>query len=160
MSNMSPQYCEFNRGIWQILEAQVRRWAQDRGTIYVTNGSVFDRDGDGRRDEDSEANRMKSNNGKMRVAVPTAFYKVIAAERPDGSLETLAILLPHNHDDLDGQPAMDYLQSHVTTIATIERETGLHFFPDTPQKPVEATSLWTYAKPSPRSLATNCRPEA
>jgi len=156
MSNMSPQYCEFNRGIWQILEEQARRWARERGTVYLTNGSIFDRDSDGRRDDDSAASRMRSNNGKIRVAVPTAFYKVIAFERSDGSIETLSILLPHDHTKLDGQQAMDYLQQHVTSLAAIEARTGLDLFPNMPSAPAEATSLWTYAVPTPRSLAARC----
>ncbi|HUE80383.1 MAG TPA: DNA/RNA non-specific endonuclease [Sphingomicrobium sp.] len=39
MSNMVPQTCQFNRGIWQILEGVTRGWAKDKGTVYVISGS-------------------------------------------------------------------------------------------------------------------------
>ena len=77
MSNMSPQEDCFNRGIWLSLEYQVRRWARTYGKVYVTSGAIFDRNGDGIRDADDEAQRMKSNNDKSRVAVPTRYYKVV-----------------------------------------------------------------------------------
>jgi endonuclease G len=156
MSNMSPQFCEFNRGIWQILEEQVRRWAGKFGTVYVVNGSVFDRDGNGVRDADTDAVRMHSNNGKERVGVPTAFYKIVAAKQPDGSVETLSILLPQDHNKLDGEAAMIYLQQHVTTVAAIEAATGLRFFGNAPVQRTDLTSLWPYDRPSPRSLAAGC----
>jgi DNA/RNA endonuclease G (NUC1) len=96
MSNMTPQFCQFNRGVWQILEEIVRRWAVQYGTVYVTSGSIFDRDGNGIRDPDDTALRMTSNNGKKRVAIPSAFYKVIAVKDADGKVETLSILLPND----------------------------------------------------------------
>ncbi len=33
MSNMAPQFCQFNRGVWQIFESLVRLWAQEQGTV-------------------------------------------------------------------------------------------------------------------------------
>jgi endonuclease G len=157
MSNMSPQYCEFNRGIWQILEEQTRRWARRFGTVYVLNGSIFDRDGDGRRDQDSDADHMQSNNHKARVAVPTAFYKLLAVQRPDGTVETLMVLLPQDHVQHDGDEAMAYLQQHLTTIAAIEQRTGLRFFAAATTPPTELTRLWNFDQPSPGSLAGGCR---
>ena len=77
MSNMSPQEDCFNRGIWLSLEHQVRRWARAYGEVYVTSGAIFDRNGDGIRDADDEAQRMISRNGQSRVAVPTHYYKVV-----------------------------------------------------------------------------------
>lgn len=156
MSNMSPQYCEFNRGIWQILEEQTRRWAKAFGIVYVLNGSIFDRDGDGRRDQDSAADHMQSNNHKARVAVPTAFYKILAVQHSDGTIETLTMLLPQDHAQHDDAEAMTYLQQHVSTIAAVEQLTGLRFFPDTTATPTELTQLWNFDQPSPGSLAHGC----
>jgi len=78
MSNMTPQYCQFNEGVWEMTENIVRLWAKERGTLYVITGSIFDRNGDRQRDADASAARMRSKNNKTRVAVPTAFYKIIA----------------------------------------------------------------------------------
>ena len=159
MSNMSPQFCEFNRGIWQILEEQTRRWAKTFGTVYVLNGSIFDRDGDGKRDLDSAADHMKSNNHKARVAVPTAFYKILAVQQPDGTIETLTILLPQDHAQHDDAEAMSYLQQHVSTIAAVEQRTGLKFFPNATAAPAELAQLWSVDQPSPGSLAHGCKPQ-
>ena len=66
MSNMSPQHCRFNRGIWLSLEHLTRIWANNDqyGAILVTSGAVFDRDDVTGRDTDDVALRMLSNNGK------------------------------------------------------------------------------------------------
>lgn len=157
MSNMSPQYCEFNRGIWQILEEQTRRWAHKFGTVYVLNGSIFDRDGDGQRDQDSSAEHMQSNNHKARVAVPTAFYKILAVQHPDGTIETVTILLPQDHKQHDDAEAMTYLQQHVSTIAAVQQVTGLRFFANATAAPTELTQLWNFDQPSPGSLAGGCK---
>jgi endonuclease G len=153
MSNMTPQFCQFNRGVWQILEELVRRWSVSRGTIYVISGSVFDRNNDGARDPDAVAFRMSSHNGGRRVAIPTAFYKVVAAKRPDGSIETLSILLPHDQTDLDRDDAIAYLRQHITNLSQIERLTGLDLLPTVSGTITEDQVMWPYTGQAPRSLA-------
>ncbi|HEX8526912.1 DNA/RNA non-specific endonuclease [Allosphingosinicella sp.] len=151
MSNMTPQTCQLNRGIWQILEGITRLWATEHGTVYVLSGSVFDRDGNGRRDADSAARRMRSRSGTERVAVPSHFYKVIAIRRPDGSVSTLSIMLPHNEANPDGPAALRYLQQHVTTIEAIEQVAGIDVFPSG-ARIEEARTLWPFTGRQPRSL--------
>jgi endonuclease G len=153
MSNMTPQFCQFNRGVWQILEEIARRWAVQYGIIYVTSGSIFDRDGNGVRDPDDAALRMTSNNGRSRVAIPSAFYKVIAAKDADGTVETVSILLPNDQTDLDGAEAIAYLGQHVTSLARIEQLGGIDLFPKAPSSLVEHSALWPFAGDPPRSLA-------
>src|ERR1043165_3450174 len=53
-SNMTPQYKNFNRGVWEKLERMVRDWARVRGKVYVISGAVFDRDNDGKKDAENE----------------------------------------------------------------------------------------------------------
>jgi endonuclease G, mitochondrial len=151
MSNMAPQTCGLNRGIWQILESIVRLWAAEHGTVWVVSGSVFDRDGDGLRDADPAAERMASNNGNRRVAVPSAFYKVISYRRPDGALQTLSIMLPHDNSNPNGPEALAYLQRHVTSVAVIERVAGIDIHPDAGDLGESAT-LWSFTGRQPRSL--------
>lgn len=151
MSNMAPQTCQFNRGIWQILEGITRLWAAEHGTVFVLSGSVFDRDGNNARDPDAAAQRMRSNNGGERVAVPSHFYKVIAVQRPTGRVETLSIMMPHNEANPDGAAALQYLEEHVTNIAAIEQVAGFDFFPELAEVQ-ESSTFWTFVGTQPRSL--------
>jgi len=171
MSNMTPQYCQFNRGVWQILESLVRLWVadKDRGTVYVITGSIFDRNNDGKRDPDSSAKRMKSNNGKSRVAVPSHFYKIVIHQKSDGTIETISFLLPNDQTDLDGNPAFQYLEKHISSIEEIEAVTGLQFFPKVAQERPEAVAavekaraahLWPYTGKRPSSLAHSAQCKA
>jgi len=153
MSNMTPQFCQFNRGVWQILEEIVRRWAVEYGTIYVVSGSIFDRDGNGVRDPDEAALRMTSNNQKKRVAIPSAFFKIVALKDADGKVETLSILLPNDQTDLDRAEAVAYLGQHITSLAHIEQLTGLDLLPNAPVALVEHVALWPFTGAPPRSLA-------
>src|SRR4051812_6286483 len=153
LSNMAPQSCQFNRGIWQILEGIVRLWAAEHGTVYVVSGSVFDRNGDGVRDDDNAAMRMPSGNGGRRVGVPSAFFKIITYRRADGSLATLSIMMPHDTANPDGPAALAYLQAHVTTLAAIEHVTGLDLFPAAGATGLgESATLWPFTGRQPRSL--------
>lgn len=153
MSNMVPQTCQFNRGIWQILEGVVRSWARERGTIYVISGSVMDRDANGLRDADDAAARMRSKSEKTRVAMPTSFYKIIAAVNADDSLETVTIVMPHNQANPKGDAAVQYLSNHITSIPDIEQRTGLEFFPSAPVIN-ERVSLWPITE-LPNSLCSS-----
>jgi len=170
MSNMTPQYCQFNRGVWQILEGLVRLWVadKDRGTVYLITGSIFDRNNDGKRDPDSSAKRMKSKNGKSRVAVPSHFYKIVIHQKTDGTIETISFLLPHDQTDLDGDPAFQYLEKNIHSIEEIEAVAGLKFFPKVAQERPEAAvavekaralHLWPFTGKRPSSLAhsAQCR---
>lgn len=153
-TNMSPQTCRFNRGIWQIFEGIVRHWAKERGTLYIVSGSVFDRDGDNRRDADSVAPRMEARNKSKRVAVPSAFYKIVTLKKPDGTLETVTVLLPHNDLKLSGPAALKYLQDHVTTVAAVEAVTDLDFFPKGSPDLNESSTFWSFAGRMPTNLCT------
>lgn len=156
MSNMAPQTCGLNRGIWQILEGITRLWAAEHGTVYVFSGSIMDRDRDGIRDDDAAAATMVSRNGRERVAVPSAFYKIISYRRPNGQLRTLSIMLPHNDANPDGPEALRYLQEHVTTVAEIERVAGIDIHPEAAHLG-ETAALWPFSGRQPRSLC-NERP--
>ena len=44
MSNMAPQVGNgFNRHIWKSLEQRMRRWACERGVLYVVTGPLYER---------------------------------------------------------------------------------------------------------------------
>jgi DNA/RNA endonuclease G (NUC1) len=151
LSNMAPQHCQFNRGVWQIAESLVRIWSEELGPPQIITGSVFA--------NDPAPARMVSRNHKARVAIPTHFYKVIARRLSDGSVATLAILMPNDETDLDGSDALRYIEDHIVPLAAIEAAIGFALLPKlaTPA-PQQATALWPHAKTAARSLAGDCAP--
>ncbi len=161
LSNMAPQYCQFNEGVWQMLENIVRLWAKDKGAIYVVTGSIFDRDGDAKRDADRDAKLMKAGNGKERVAIPTAFFKVIVLPRDDNILETVTLILPNDQTDLDREAAVNYIREHVSKIANVEAVTGLKLLPAFTGTVEEAAVMWTFTgSPGHSLVGDRCRATA
>ena len=162
MSNMSPQEDCFNRGIWLSLEHQVRRWARAYGEVYVTSGAIFDRNGDGVRDADDEAQRMISRNGQSRIAVPTHYYKVVWRHEGDRIL-SITLMLEHT-DQIYGSTWTD-VQPHVldsiTDIATIERRAGVTLHPSAPRARVVQTKNgegWILNQGTANYFAKRCKP--
>lgn len=134
LSNMAPQIgVGFNRHIWAYLEAAVRGWVEQRGTLTIITGPVF------AVDDGQVSYRVIGNN---HVAVPTHFYKIIVDAKNPSQLEALAFMLPN--EKLSGR----YYSEFLTTIDEIERATGLNFLSALPaaiQDTVEsqmAPSVW------------------
>lgn len=124
-SNMAPQHDRFNQGIWARLESKVRSWAIVADGVYIVTGAVFDKDGDGQRDADEDADLMSPTN---RVAVPTHFYKIILHVRPSGFIDTISFILPHVDQSVGS--TNPYLRDHIATIDEVEAVTGIDFFPE------------------------------
>ena len=132
MSNMSPQHCRFNRGIWLSLEHLTRIWADEDAyeNILVTSGAIFDRDGDGKRDSDEDALMMESNSHKKRVAVPSHYFKIIMRQNETG-WKAISFLLKHDNDD-DGISWSDVkpdVMATISSISDIEAVSGLNIHP-------------------------------
>lgn len=164
-SNMTPQECAFNRGTWQVFESLIRHWVSSRAEVYVITGSVFDRDGNGQRDADTAAQRMRARNGSMRVAVPTHQYKILAAPLPSGFISVLALMVPNHREKIPQAQIPSFLASDITTIDAIEGVTGLNFFTEMeatdPQRAraierFKAPRLWSVTVGWPSSLAGGC----
>ena len=113
LSNMSPQVgIGFNRNIWKNLEAAIRGWVEQRGTLTIITGPVFTVDGN---------QVCYQVIGENHVAVPTHFYKIIVDANSSNNIEALAFMLPN--EKLTGRHYSDFL----TTIDEIEKATGLDF---------------------------------
>jgi len=139
----------------------VRLWATERGSIYVITGSLFDRDGNRRRDPDTAAKRMKSRNGKARVAVPSHFYKIVLSRRCDDVIESISLLMPHDQVDLNGDEAVRYLAKSITSIRRIEVMAGAKLFPKVKARLRQARRLWELRGSPNRSLVDDrCRATA
>ena len=123
-SNMHPQFEKFNQVVWRRLEAKVNKWAIESGYVLVISGAIFDRDGDGRRDPDADAETFTPQN---RVALGTHFYKIVIHHRPTGVVDTISFVLPHNNNKNSKD---SYFKSKIRAIDEIEGHTGIDFFPD------------------------------
>lgn len=153
MSNMTPQHCAFNRGIWQILESLQRKWATEFGEIFVISGTIFDRNSDGKRDSDQIAWRMKGKRGP-RVAIPSHQYKVLL--RKNGTKwHSLSFIMPNIDLKVSNSNALEYLKNHIQTTTNIDAVTGIDF--SNGKEIIEGTDLWSFAGKMPSSLAGRCK---
>ena len=106
-SNISPQLQEFNGGVWNRLENQVRDWARRYGELTIITGGLLK----------DPVDKI----GEEEVYVPSAFYKILIRKDASG-FTALAFLIPHSESDQD-------LKAFVVTIDAIEELTELDFFP-------------------------------
>jgi endonuclease G len=119
-TNCSPQHWRFNQGAkkWLGLEDYViKGFASRTGRACVINGPVFDAPlskigPDGRPTPSISGKRHKDPRFGV-FAIPKLFFKVVACEKPDGSLATAAFLM--SQEDL---------------LAAEDRITGLDVSPD------------------------------
>ncbi|MEM9141874.1 MAG: DNA/RNA non-specific endonuclease [Bacteroidota bacterium] len=105
-SNISPQDRNFNAGIWNRLENQVRQWAKRYGELYVITGGVL------------EEGLIEI--GEEDVDVPRYYFKIVVRGRPDEP-KALAFLMPGKESP---RPLKDFLVS----IDALEKRTGIDFF--------------------------------
>lgn len=111
MSNILPQTPALNRRLWQRLERiEISDYAQRFGQVWVIDGPVFG----------PESKHLNSG-----VAVQTACFKIILTEE-QGTPRLLAFIIPQ---DVKGDESPS---TFLTTVAGIERETGLNFFSELP----------------------------
>lgn len=119
-SNMSPQLPAFNRGIWKKLEEQVRTWAIEYNSVSIVTGPVL-------------SSGLKSI-GPDKVSVPNYYYKVVLDyNEPD--IKGIGFILPNSG-------STEPLQSFAVSIDSVERFTGIDFYPalpDAQEKLIEKT---------------------
>ncbi len=105
-SNIAPQDKDFNAGVWNRLEQQVRQWCKSYGELHIITGGVLEEGLQEIGDED--------------VTVPNHFFKVVFRKK-EGRFKVLAFLFPHKESQA---PLKDFLIS----IDQLEQTTGLDFF--------------------------------
>ena len=106
-SNVSPQTPSFNRGIWKKLEELVRSWAIENNTIYIVTGPVLTKE--------------LPTIGANKVSVPNYFYKIIL-DYSEPSVKGIGFIIPNA-----GQS--EPLQHFAISIDSVEKYTGIDFFP-------------------------------
>lgn len=106
LSNMAPQVgSSFNRHIWKSLEGKVRKWARERGELYVVTGNIY------------ETNTPKVI-GQNKVAVPTHCYKVLFDPI---KVEAIAFILENKKLKTKDLP------KYIVSVDEVEQKTGLNF---------------------------------
>jgi endonuclease G len=106
LSNMVPQVGKgMNQGIWKDLEEYVRKWAMDRGALFIFTGPIYE-------------GGIKKSIGKNKVAVPSHVYKI--AYDPYKA-EAIAFIMPNEKLDTADMPR------YIVTIRDVELMTGLDF---------------------------------
>ncbi len=121
MSNISPQTPSFNRGIWDKLERQTRRWAYDKDSLHIITGGIL-HDG------------LKTIGNH--IAVPDSFYKIILDNKHH---ECIAFILKNENSKLP-------LNSFEVPASTIEKLTNIKFFPNLPNRNsiLSKTPTWNF----------------
>lgn len=124
MSNMTPQAPAFNRGMWQQLESQVRRWADRFGKIIVVTGPVLEKNADD-----------YAKIGGNQVAVPEYFFKSILAQTSDGTATAISFIMPNAK--CEGS-----IWDYCVTTDEVERRCGFDLFsflPDALEDGIESS---------------------
>lgn len=118
-TNMVPQNQSQNGGQWAQLEEQERTWCRQQSlydTLYVVCGPVYDR-------TPLRLTRDRSGNG---VAIPDKTFKVfLRQERRTGNWYSIGFIMPNAK--IPGK-----FDEYSTTVAEVERVTGLQFFTHLP----------------------------
>lgn len=110
MSNMCPQNPDLNRRIWKDLEELTRQWAFEDEILYIVTGPVL-------------KPGLKTI-GKNKVAVPEIYYKVIL-DIKEPEIKAAGFLF---YNKKTSKPLADF----IVPIDSVEKLTGLNFFPILP----------------------------
>ncbi len=129
-SNMSPQKPGFNRGIWKKLEDLMRDWAVANEKIYIVTGPIL--------------TPNLPTIGHSQVSVPKYYFKVILDYTEPG-IKGIGFILPN-------ESSSQSLQSFAVSIDSIEKFSGLDFFPTLPDnietkvEGMNSTIEWNWTK--------------
>lgn len=125
LSNMAPQAPRLNQRIWARLEDQVREWALTRKQLWAITGPLFY---DPEEEDPSTADgRVEYTVLNGRVAVPTHFYKLVAAQAANGTWEFLAFVLENK-----GYPESVKLDQFIVSVQWLEERAGVDLVPKLP----------------------------
>ena len=111
MTNICPQVPALNSGLWNTIEKQCRKWAQEYGDVYIVCGPIY-------------FNQKHKTIGKNKIQVPEAFFKVVLRLKD----EPKAIGFICRNASAKGRKKTDY----VNSVDEVERITGMDFFSQLP----------------------------
>lgn len=111
-SNIIPQNSALNQKAWNKLEMQVREWAIDNSELIIVTGPIIKDD------------LPKLQQGSFKVSIPEYLYKIVLDYYPP-TYKAIAFLYPNKNVPYD-------LDKHIVPIDSIEKLTGIDFFPNLP----------------------------
>jgi endonuclease G len=116
LTNMAPQTPGLNRGVWKLLEDDVRHWVREKRNVYIIVGPLY-------LHSKGNRNAVPDTIGPDQVVVPAHFFKIIIAGDPSDptKLKTIAFIVPNVMN-----PNKDVSQ-YLSSIDKIERLSGLDF---------------------------------
>lgn len=114
MSNITPQDPGFNRGIWRVLERNVRSWANQYDSVLVVTGPVL---------KDSLPKIGDTNE----ISVPESFFKTVLIYN-DTIKSGIAFHIPNK------KAQSSDIFNYCISIDSLEIITGMDFYPKIPKK--------------------------
>ena len=108
--NVCPQNASLNSGLWNSIEIDCRRWANQFGDIYIVCGPLLMR-------------QEHETIGINQIVVPEAFFKVVLCL--NGEPKGMGFVVKNNA----GTKKRDL---YYNSIDQVERITGMDFFPALP----------------------------
>jgi endonuclease G len=122
MSNMSPQYPNFNRIVWRMLEAKAKLIYAKYGNCYVVTGPVLN----------APPDKYMRIGTSVKTVVPRFFYKIYFAKDSD-SYHAWAFII----ENMTSKQQVDDFSKYQGTVRNIEQLTGIDFFTELPQETQE-----------------------
>jgi endonuclease G len=108
MTNICPQNHQLNKEDWNDLEMQCRQWARRWGEVVIACGPIY-----------GDAEGQQRYIGRNRVAVPSAFFKVVY--RPAPQPLAVGFIFTNNGSS---QP----WRTRAVSVDSVEALTGFDFF--------------------------------
>ncbi|MCR4919034.1 MAG: DNA/RNA non-specific endonuclease [Prevotella sp.] len=135
LTNMQPQRNNFNAGIWEKMEGQLRKWLTDKSprtdTLYVCKGGTIDA-------TTLVPSPLRETLGSG-LPVPRYFFMALLMKNASG-YKALGFWAEHLDTDHSADPLADY----VVNISELQARTGIDFFcnlPDDVENHVENLPL-------------------
>jgi len=109
VTNLAPMSEAFSAGLWERLTREIAvSYPKRFGEIWIYLGPVM---------------REQSSKLESGVPIPDGFYAIAFDLTETGGLRAIAFLVPQDAPDTK-------LRNYITSIAKIEKHTGLQFLPD------------------------------
>lgn len=122
LTNICPQNHALNKGDWNDLEIQCRRWARKYGKAWVVTGPIV-------------TSKNPKTIGSHQVVVPDAFFKAVLVPKGKGYAAIAFVM--------DNEPGDGSLTDNIVSIDSLENLTGIDFFhalPDDVEDKVESVT--------------------